>query len=54
MTNFDRIKKMNLNQFIMFLKMCDFSGIFPVIEGRRFHNREELIAWFSKEVDGNV
>lgn len=49
MTNFERIKKMNLLEFINFLRYIDFSGIYPIIEGHRFYTQEELIKWFNKE-----
>lgn len=50
MTNFERIKQMSLEEFIVFLKYCDFNGFFPMIEGNRFYTKEEMIEWFNKEV----
>ena len=50
MTNFERIKKMDILEFIKFLKFTDFSGIYPIIEGHRFYTQEEIIRWLNKEV----
>jgi hypothetical protein len=51
MTNLERIRKMKLNELIIFLKMCDFTSTMPVIEGERFHNRKELEDWFKREAN---
>ncbi len=50
MTNFERIKKMDVLEFINFLKYTDFSSIYPIIEGHRFYTEGEMIEWFNKEV----
>lgn len=49
MTNLERIQKMSVDDFIIFLKYCDFTHSFPVIEGQRFLTHEELVNWFNKE-----
>ena len=38
MTNLDRIKEMDADQLIRFLRTCDFTRIYPVIEGETFYN----------------
>ena len=50
MTNFERIKAMSVKEFITFLKYCNFENRLPIIEGHRFHTKEELIEWFNEEV----
>ncbi len=47
-TNFDRIKAMNVDEFVMFLKNCKFDTNMPVIEGRRFYTEDELKHWFEE------
>lgn len=54
MSNLERIRKMKINELIIFLKMCDFTGIHPIIEGRRFYSRDELIKWFNSEAGGST
>lgn len=49
-TNFERIKAMDISEFIAFLKNCKFDGFFPVIEGHRFYTEEELVSWFKEAV----
>ena len=51
MTNLDRIKEMDAEQLVRFLRMCDFTRIYPVIEGETFYNEEDVIAWLHEEVN---
>ncbi len=51
MTNLDRIQKMSVNEFIIFMKLSDFSGTCPIIEGHRCYTRQELIDWLNAEPD---
>lgn len=50
MTNLERIRGMPVEEFINFLKYCNFTGIYPIIEGKRFYTHEALLEWFAKEV----
>lgn len=50
MTNLERIQKMKKKELILFLKNCDFTKNFPIIEGKRFYTEEELYSWFDEEV----
>ena len=50
MTNLERIRGMPIEEFITFLKYCDFTNNYPIIEGRRFYTHEELLEWFAEEV----
>ena len=47
-TNFERIKAMDISEFIAFLKTCKFDGFFPVIEGNRFFTDEDMLSWFEE------
>lgn len=49
MTNYERIKQMTLEEFIIFLKNCNLTGTFPIVEGNRFYTYEEMLVWFGKE-----
>lgn len=40
---------MKVQELIVFLKMCDFNSIHPIIEGEKFYTRKELEDWFLKE-----
>lgn len=51
MTNRDRIKNMSDDEIIEFFKHIDFNKSYPIIEGIRFFNKEEIIEWLDKEVD---
>ena len=53
-TNFERIKAMDISEFIAFLKSCKFDSVFPVIEGNRFYTDEDLTAWLNKEASSEV
>ena len=48
-TNLDRIKEMDAEQLVRFLRLCDFTRIYPVIEGETFYNEEDVIAWLHEE-----
>ena len=41
---------MSVKEFITFLKYCNFENRLPIIEGHRFHTKEELIEWFDEEI----
>ena len=41
---------MKKKELILFLKNCDFTKNFPIIEGKRFYTKEELYSWFDEEV----
>lgn len=49
MTNMERIQKLSPEQFVTFLKYCNFTGFLPVIEGKQFYNEAEVVKWLNEE-----
>ena len=38
------------NRRASLFQICDFTRIYPVIEGETFYNEEDVIAWLHEEV----
>lgn len=50
MTRWDKIREMTIEEFIDFLKHCDFTKKYPIIEGQRFYNNNEIIEWLKENI----
>lgn len=51
MTNRELINKLTDEELLKFLQKVDFNRPYPIIEGIRFFNKEDIIKWLNEEVE---